>query len=116
MISTELPYLSIRKPVIGEAMVVSSQALASQAGIRVLEQGGNAVDAAIAAAATIAVVEPTNNSIGGDAFAQVWDGERLHGINASGRAPASVDVTAFYGLRKMPERGWQSVTVPGAIS
>ena len=116
MISTELPYPSIRKPVIGEAMVISSQPLASQAGIRVLEQGGNAVDAAIAAAATIAVVEPTNNSIGGDAFAQVWDGERLHGINASGRAPAAVDVTAFHGLRKMPERGWQSVTVPGAIS
>jgi gamma-glutamyltranspeptidase/glutathione hydrolase len=115
-VAAEFPYPSIRRPVFGEAMVVASQPLAAQAGVAMLQAGGNAVDAAIAAAATIAVVEPTNNGVGGDAFAQVWDSARLHGLNASGRAPAAIDAAPWVAAGRMPERGWGSVTVPGAVS
>ncbi len=112
------PYPSTVRPVIGKNMVVASQPLAAQAGLQMLERGGNAVDAAIAAAAVIAVVEPTNNGLGGDAFAMVWDGESLHGLNGTGRAPlsASLEHMALKHGGVMPERGWDSVTVPGAVS
>src|SRR6185503_11381650 len=70
----------------------------------------------IAAAMTLTVVEPTGNGIGSDAFAIVWDGTRLHGLNASGRAPRAWTGDRFTGLSAMPESGWDSVTVPGAVS
>ena len=78
--------------------------------------GGNAVDAALAAAITLAVVEPTGNGVGSDAFAIVWDGTRLHGLNASGRSPRAWAPQRFAGREAMPERGWESVTVPGAVA
>jgi len=81
-----------------------------------LRQGGNAVDAALATAIALTVVEPTSNGIGSDAFAIVWDGNALHGLNASGRSPAGWTAERFAHLEKMPERGWDAVTVPGAVS
>ena len=81
-----------------------------------LQQGGNAVDAALATAIALTVVEPTSNGIGADAFALVWDGSRLHGLNGSGRAPASHTLELFrgQGLEAVPAQGWLPVTVPGA--
>lgn len=110
------PYASRRMPVLARNVVATSQPLASQAGLRMLLQGGNAVDAALAAAITLTVVEPTSNGIGSDAFAIVWDGKELHGLNASGRSPAAWTPERFAGLERMPMRGWDSVTVPGAVS
>lgn len=80
-----------------------------------LADGGNAVDAAVAAAITLTVVEPVSNGIGSDAFAIVWDGRRLHGLNASGRSPAAWTPQYFDG-GGVPALGWNSVTVPGAVS
>ena len=97
-------------------MVAASQPLAVQAGLDALRDGGNAVDAALAAAITLTVVEPANNGVGGDAFAQVWDGQQLVGLNASGRAPEGWNPARFAGRKTMPRLGWDSVTVPGAIS
>jgi gamma-glutamyltranspeptidase/glutathione hydrolase len=81
-----------------------------------LADGGNAADAALAAAMALTVLEPTSNGIGSDAFVLIWDGERLHGLNASGRWPGSEDPQALRerGPAAMPQRGWHSVTVPGA--
>ena len=113
----DLPYTSRRMPVIARrAMVATSQPLAVLAGLNVMERGGNAVDAAIAAAATLTVVEPTSNGIGGDAFALVWDGTKLHGLNGSGRAPAalSLDVARMASGGSINPQGWLPVTVPGA--
>ena len=97
-------------------MVATSQPLASKAGLSMLQQGGNAIDAAIASAIALTVVEPTSNGIGGDAFAIVWDGNKLHGLNASGKSPAQLDLgkARQMGVTSMPEEGWLSVTVPGA--
>ncbi len=81
-----------------------------------LLKGGNAVDAALAAAIALTVVEPVSNGIGGDVFAIVWDGEKLHGLNGSGRAPAAWSLERFANLAAMPETGWDTVTVPGAVS
>jgi len=111
-----LPYPSRRSPVLARNVVAASQPLAAQAGLRMILQGGNAVDAAIAAAVALTVVEPTSNGIGSDAFAFVWDGKKLHGLNASGRSPAAWTPEHFAGCRTMPNRGWDSVTVPGAVS
>ncbi|SCG52516.1 gamma-glutamyltransferase family protein [Micromonospora inositola] len=113
--------------------VATSQPLAAAAGLAVLRRGGNAVDAALATAITLTVVQPPSNDIGGDLFAIVWDGERLHGLNASGRSPAALTremvlvatdrrgatpVDALGGAQAqgpaMPARGWLPVTVPGA--
>jgi gamma-glutamyltranspeptidase/glutathione hydrolase len=99
----------------GRQMVATSQPLAAQAGLAVLAAGGNAVDAAIAAAAVLTVVEPTMNGLGSDVFALVWDGQRLHGLNGSGRAPARVTLARFRGRHRMPSLGWDAVTVPGAV-
>jgi gamma-glutamyltranspeptidase/glutathione hydrolase len=96
--------------------VATSHPLAAQAGLAALEQGGSAVDAAVAAAVTLTVVEPTMNGLGGDLFALVWDGGSLHGLNASGRAPRAWSRERFRGLRTMPELGWDAVTVPGVVS
>src|SRR5436190_13568943 len=84
----EFPYPSQRMPLLAANVVATSQPLAAQAGLRMLLAGGNAVDAAIATAIALTVVEPTSNGIGSDAFAIVWDGQALHGLNASGRSPA----------------------------
>ncbi len=92
-----------------DAMVATSHPLATRAGLRALEQGGNAVDAALAAAAVLTVAEPTDNGVGGDAFALVWDGTALHGLNGSGRSPAEL------GGREATDDGPCSVTVPGAV-
>ncbi len=110
------PYGPTRSPVIASRVVATSHPLAVQAGIEMLRRGGNAVDAAIATAITLTIVEPTSNGIGGDAFALVWDGERLYGLNGSGRAPKALTLEAVtaVGHKTMPTRGWLPVTVPGA--
>lgn len=111
------PYASKRKPVFAKnGMVATSQPLAAQAGLEILRKGGNAVDAAIATAACLTVVEPTSNGIGGDAFALIWMNGRLYGLNASGPAPALLSIAALKerGLESMPETGFEPVTVPGA--
>jgi gamma-glutamyltranspeptidase/glutathione hydrolase len=97
-------------------MVATSQPLAAQAGLAILRRGGNAVDAAVAAAAALTVVEPTSNGIGGDAFAIVWHQGRMYGLNASGPAPAGITLGAVArsGASEMPAFGWTPVTVPGA--
>ncbi len=95
--------------VAGEAMIATSHPLATRAGLRAFASGGNAVDAALAAAAVLTVAEPTDNGIGGDAFALVWRAGTLHGLNGSGRSPANLG-----GLRH-EEHGPRSVTVPGAV-
>ena len=97
-------------------MVATSQPLAAQAGLSILKKGGNAIDAAIATAACLTVVEPTSNGIGSDAFALVWNKNKLHGLNASGPAPKSISIEALKekGIKEMPELGWAPVTVPGA--
>lgn len=104
-----------RTPVLAANAVCTSQPLAAQAGLRMLADGGNAVDAAVATAITLTVVEPVSNGIGSDAFAIVWDGERLHGLNASGRSPAGW-TPEYFGSAGVPLTGWNSVTVPGAVS
>lgn len=112
------PYPSTRLPVFARNVVATSQPLAAQAGLRMLANGGNAIDAAIAAAAAIALTEPVSNGLGSDCFAIVWDGAQLHGLNASGTAPAAWNPDYFrrkHGGR-IPERGWDSVTVPGAVA
>ncbi len=112
----EFPYLSRRVPVLAHNVVATSQPLAAQAGLRMLQKGGNAVDAAVAAAIALTVVEPVMNGIGGDSFAIVWDGEKLYGLNASGRSPAAWRFEQFSRFEIMPELGWNSVTIPGAVS
>lgn len=112
----EFPYPSVRVPVFGDACVATTQPLAAQAGLAMLARGGNAVDAAIATAIALTVVEPTMNGIGGDSFAIIWDGETLQGTNASGAAPAGLDPTPLHALPSMPLTGWAPVTVPGAVS
>jgi len=107
------PYPSRRSAVLAENMVATSQPLATQAGLEMLRRGGNAVDAALATAIALTVVEPTGNGLGSDGFAILWDGSALHGLNASGRAPAAWTPERFGG--GMPERGWETVTVPGAV-
>ncbi len=112
----DFPYPSGRMPVFARQVVATSQPLAAQAGLQIMARGGNAVDAAIATAIALTVVEPTSNGIGSDAFAQVWDGQKLHGLNASGRAPAGWNLARFANRSEMPLRGWDAVTVPGAVS
>ncbi|MFK7869330.1 MAG: gamma-glutamyltransferase family protein [Roseobacter sp.] len=109
-------YPSRRSAVAAENIVSTSHPLASQAGLRMLAQGGNAVDAALAAAITLTLVEPSGNGLGSDAFAILWDGKELHGLNASGRSPAGWTPERFADHDKMPFHGWESVTVPGAVS
>ena len=113
MIDWSLPYASNREAVLGEHVVACSQPLASQAGIEMMKRGGNAVDAAIAAAIVSTVVEPCANGIGGDAFAIVHDGDKLYGLNASGKSPALMP-TSIEG--EIPSVGWLAVTVPGQIA
>jgi len=111
------PFSSQRMPIFADrGIVATSQPLAAQAGLAMLQRGGNAVDAILATAAALTVLEPTANGIGGDAFALIWDGSRLHGLNGSGAAPlalSAVDLRA-QGYTEMPTEGWLPVTVPGA--
>ena len=114
-------YTSQRLPVFGRNIVSTSHPLAAQAGLRMLLKGGSAVDAAIAAAATMTIVEPVSNGLGSDAFCILWDGHKLQGLNASGRAPKAWTPEYFkskYGAdaKAPPVRGWDSVTVPGAVA
>ena len=112
------PYPTVRSPVFARNVVSPSHPLASQAGLRMLLAGGNAVDAAIAAAAALTIVEPVSNGLGSDLFAILWDGERLQGLNASGVAPAAWD-PAYFERRhggRIPLRGWDTVTTPGAVA
>ncbi|MHA6259024.1 gamma-glutamyltransferase family protein [Sporosarcina sp. CAU 1771] len=96
-------------------MVATSQPLAAQAGIEIMRLGGNAIDAAIATAAALTVVEPTSNGIGGDAFALVWVSNKLHGLNASGPAPdlLTIEKVKAAGHETMPVHGLTPITVPG---
>jgi gamma-glutamyltranspeptidase/glutathione hydrolase len=84
--------------------------------MKMLARGGNAVDAVLATAITLTVVEPCSNGIGSDLFAILWDGRELVGLNASGRAPAGWSRERFAGQKQMPQRGWDSVTIPGAVA
>ena len=115
------PYTSTRLPVFARNVVSTSHPLAAQAGLRMLWQGGNAVDAAIAAAAAITLTEPVSCGLGSDAFCILWDGKELHGLNASGHAPQTWTPEYFkrkYGddAKAPPKRGIDSVTVPGAVA
>ena len=116
----EYKYASRRRVVHAKrGMVCTSQPLAAQAGLTILQQGGNAIDAAIATAICQTIVEPTNNGLGSDCFALVWTGGKLHGLNGSGYAPQRLTpeaVAASGATEKMPLRGWEAVTVPGAPS
>lgn len=109
-------YRSTRNLIYGKnGMVAASHPLAAQAGIDIMKKGGNAIDAAVATAAALTVVEPTANGIGGDAFALVWTKGKLHGLNASGPSPKSLtfDKLKELGLDAMPVYGFTPVTVPG---
>lgn len=116
MLDPGLPYPSQRAPVCAGNVVATSQPLAAQAGIEALQAGGNAVDAAIAAAITLTVVEPSGNGIGSDAFVLLWDGSKLVGLNGSGRSPRGWTREYFAAYDTMPVHGWDTVTVPGAVS
>lgn len=118
------PYPTVRIPLFARNVVSTSHPLAAQAGLRMLLAGGSAVDAAIAAAAMLTIVEPVSCGLGSDAFAILWDGKGLHGLNASGTAPQAWNLDYFRnkygedanGAPKRPMRGWDTVTVPGAVS
>ncbi len=113
--------LATRSPAVGRrGMIATSQSLASAAGLRVLQAGGNAIDAAVTAAGVLAVVEPSMNGIGGDLFAIVYDArtKQLHGLDASGRSAAAATPEEFArrGLTAVPAGGPLSVDVPGVVS
>ncbi|MGG6298265.1 gamma-glutamyltransferase family protein [Leptolyngbya sp. AN02str] len=113
---TTYPYASGRRVVMGaRGAVATSQPLATAAGMEMMLAGGNAVDAAVAMAIALTVVEPTSNGIGSDAFALVWDGT-LHGLNASGKSPQALPIAAFDGLESVPLYGWLPITVSGAVA
>ncbi len=103
-------------PILARNVVATSQPLAAQAGLRMLMKGGSAADAVLATAIALTVLEPTSNGIGSDAFAILWDGKKLQGLNASGRSPAAWTPERYKGLQTMPTRGWDAVTVPGCVA
>lgn len=111
------PFSSRRNVTYGnKGMVATSQPLAAQAGLRILREGGNAIDAAIASAITLTVVEPTSNGIGGDSFCLIWNDGELFGLNSSGPAPQGLTIEKLKnaGHVEMPSFGWEPVTVPRA--
>src|SRR4029078_4194737 len=103
------------KPIFARNIVATSQPLAAQAGLSMIAAGGNAVDAALATAITLTLVEPVSNGIGCAFFAIACDGRQLHGLNSSGRSPAGW-TPEFFGGKGVPTRGWNSVTVPGCAA
>jgi gamma-glutamyltranspeptidase/glutathione hydrolase len=110
------PYRTQRNVVYGRrGMVACSMPCAAEAGLEILKKGGNAVDAAVAAAAALTVCEPTSNGVGGDAFAIVWHNGELHGLNSSGTSPAGISIEKLksHGLSGIPHYGWETVNVPG---
>jgi gamma-glutamyltranspeptidase/glutathione hydrolase len=117
------PYPTARTPIFARNAVSTSHPLAAQAGLQMLLKGGSAVDAIIATAAVLTIVEPVSNGLGSDAFAIVSDGTGLHGLNSSGISPAAWSPEYFKnkygvdgnGIAKRPERGVDSITVPGAV-
>lgn len=113
----EYKYSSRRSVTYGnKGMVATSQPLAAQAGLEILKRGGNAVDAAIATAACLTVVEPTANGLGSDAFALVWTNNKLHGLNASGYSPNNISIEKLRerGLTEIPKYGVIPIMIPGA--
>ena len=112
----DFPYPSQRMPVLAANVVATSQPLAAEAGLRMLREGGNAADAAVAAAIALTVLEPTSNGIGSDAFALIWAGGDLHGLNASGRSAQTLDPDQLLAKGSIAQLGWDGVTVPGAVS
>ncbi len=115
------PYPTTRIPVFARNVVSTSHPLAAQAGLRIRWKGGNAVDAAIAAAAAMTICEPVSNGLGSDMFAILWDGRQLHGLNASGPAPSSWTPEYFRkkygdGPSAPPKRGPDWVSIPGAVA
>jgi len=112
----KFPYSSQRSPVLARNIVAAAPPLVSQTGLQMILKGGNAVDAAVAAAIAQTVLDPTMNGIGGDAFAILWDGKKLVGLNASGRSPAAWTPEYFSKYKMMPMLGWDTVTIPGAVS
>lgn len=110
------PYSSQRAPVFAKNIVSTSHPLAAQAGLEMLRKGGNAIDAAVATAMALTVLEPTSNGIGADNFALVWTGGGLHGLNASGRAPMGLKRERYDGMDRIPYYDWDGVTTPGAVS
>ena len=110
-------YSTKRFPVISKnGMVATSHPLSAQAGLDMLKKGGNAIDAAIAAAASETVVEPTSNGLGSDACAIIWYKNKIYGLNGSGKSPKSISIDRVRkrGYDKIPSFGWLPVTVPGA--
>src|SRR5688572_21493653 len=116
---TGAPFASRSEVIAVHGMAATSQPLATQVALDILKAGGSAVDAAIAANATLGLMEPTGCGIGGDLFAIVWDAEKeeLTGLNASGRSPRSLTLEYFHeqGLEQIPYLGPLSVSVPGAV-
>lgn len=110
------PHLSKRNCIVGKnGVVATSNVLAAQAGLDVLKKGGNAIDAAVATAICLTVVEPTSNGIGGDNFAIIWKDGKLHGLNSSGYSPKNISIKKVKekGFNEIPKFGWEAVTVPG---
>jgi gamma-glutamyltranspeptidase/glutathione hydrolase len=111
-----LPYGLRRVPIFARNVVTTTQPLAAQAGLEMLRQGGNAVDAAVATAIALTVVEPVSCGLGSDGLAIVWDGAQTHGLNATGRSPRAATLDKFAGMTSGPQAGWHSVTVPAVVS
>src|SRR6187397_2289541 len=111
--------LAVAGVMVRNGAIATSQPLATAAGLRVLQSGGNAIDAAVTAAAVLAVVEPTMNGAGGDLFAILYSAKdrKIHGLNASGRAPAAATPEEFKrrNIQRLPLRGELSVSVPGVV-
>ncbi|AXK81122.1 gamma-glutamyltransferase family protein [Pseudolabrys taiwanensis] len=106
----------MRRPTIAREVVATSQPLAAQAGLAMLRQGGNAVDAALAAGIALTVVEPASTGLGSDAFALVWDGRTVHALNGSGGAPRAWTPDVLKSWSGIAPRGWNSITVPGMVA
>src|SRR5699024_976803 len=110
------PYNSQRNPVVAKkGKVATSQPLAAQAGVTIMQNVGNAIDEAVATAAALSVIKTTTNSIGGDAFAHVWVKYTLYGLNGSGKSPASISIDKVRsdGYDEIPKYGFTPVMVPG---
>ncbi len=113
------PFASRSEIIAPHGMAATSQPLATQVALDILKAGGSAVDAAIAANATLGLMEPTGCGIGGDLFAIIWDAEKgeLSGLNASGRSPQLLSLEHFQkeGMEAVPYLGPLAVSVPGAV-